>query len=108
MNYRTLDSNSDYQLGQFLTDSSAAVGQAVYTRLLLWTNEWFLDLGDGTPYATLIMGFGTNYDFEIKQRILQTPGVLEIESYYSSISPLRRLTVTATIDTIYGTTTVTL
>ena len=105
MMYRALDGNGDYQIGVFLSNTPAAVGQAVITRLLLWTGEWFLDVTDGTPWLQDIIGNNTNYDFEIQSRILGTPGVTDIVSYASSVVN-RRLSVTATINTLYGQTSV--
>jgi len=107
MIYRALDANGDYQIGVFLANTPATVGQAVITRLLLWKSEWFLDVTDGTPWLQDIVGNNTNYDFEIQSRILDTPGVTDIVSYASSVVN-RRLSVTATINTIYGQTSVTL
>ena len=102
MKYRALDSNFDYTLGVFLNNTPAAVGQAVKTRLLLWEGEWFLDQTDGTPYLQDIMGVNTNYDIEIKARILGTPGVTEIVTYSSHIDSLRKLSVNCTLNTLYG------
>lgn len=102
---RALDANGDYQLGIFLSNSPAAVGQAVLTRLLLWEGEWFLDETEGTPYMQDILGRKTNYDIEIQTRILGTEGVNSLLSYSSNIEG-RGLYVEAEIDTIYGPTSV--
>lgn len=109
MRYRALDANGDMSFGagqsNFLINSPAAVGQAVLTRLRLLTGEWFLDLTAGTPYATQVLGKNTaaTYDTAIRSRILGTEGVSGIASYSSSLNPTTRaLTITATIDTIYG------
>lgn len=107
MRYRTLDANLDMTFGEggtnFLINSPAAVGQLVYTRLLLLQGEWFLDIFEGTPYATQILGKGTSltYDNAIRARILGTEGVLRITAYDSNLVN-RALTVEATIDTLYG------
>lgn len=107
MRYRALDADGDYQLGRsaqdFLQDSPDAVAQAVKTRLLLLRGEWFLDVTEGTPYATEILGTGTTptYDLAIRSRILGTKGVTAISSYESARNG-RALTVSATIDTAYG------
>lgn len=114
MRYRALDAAGDGTFAsgftQFLVNSPAAVGQAVLTRLLLLTGEWFLDTSEGTPYSTDILGTGTQttYDLAIQDRILNTEGVVGIVNY-SSVNPAgtRRLTVQATIDTIYGQTEIT-
>ena len=98
---RALDPNGDYQLGIFLADSPAAVAQVVATRLALWQGDWFLDLTSGTPYMQDILGRRTGYDLEIQTRILETPGVTEITAYSSNVSD-RGLYVEASIDTLYG------
>lgn len=108
MKYRALTIDNDYQLNLFHKDTSECVGQAVVTRLRLWFSEFFLDLSDGTPYMEDILGVNTNYDLEIQQRILDTPGVSEIVEYSSEISSSRQLTVYCVVNTIYGVTTVTL
>lgn len=108
MRYRTLSPNRDFIFGQgaaeFLVDSPAAVAQAVHTRLRLSKGEWFLDTTDGTPYATEILGAGTQslYDSAIKGRVLGTPGVTSIDAYSSSLDQNRALLVTMTISTQYG------
>lgn len=109
MRYRTLDKDGDYVLGAgksaTLQDTPEAVGQAVKTRLLLKTGEWFLDVTEGTPYATDILGTGTKptYDAAIRERILDTEGVTELVAYQSLLDATTRgLVVTATISTRYG------
>lgn len=106
MRYRAQDTNGDYQFGQpniFLVDSAAAVAQAIKTRLLLMTNEWFLDEREGTPYIPDILGYGTysTRDIAIRSRILGTPGVTEIIKYSSDVEA-RRFTVEVTVMTSYS------
>lgn len=114
MRYRTLDKNGDYVVGrglaEILYNVPAAVGQAVKTRLLLERGEWFLDVTEGTPYHTEILGMGTKAtaDAAIRERILDTQGVTEIVAYNSVYNPDQRtFNVTATINTIYGEATIT-
>lgn len=112
MRYRALDAVGDYQYGRaglFLIDTPAAVAQAILTRLKLWTGEWLLDTTAGTDYAAKILGTGTqdSRDVEVRARILDTPGVLGITKYASSASPQRVLRITATVQTVYGATTIT-
>lgn len=108
MRYRALDENGDMTFGQgglnFLVDSPETVGQAILTRLLLRTGEWFLDTTEGTAYDTLILGYGTrrSRDVEIRNRILGTQGVSEIVSYSSSVNDERRFSVQGDVSTIYG------
>jgi len=113
MRYRKLSATGDYVFGgqqaDFYKDVPEAVGQAVLTRLRLLRGEWFLDNAEGMPWNTEVLGKYTNgtYDAAIRQRILGTQGVLQITEYSSSVDTEKRaLSVTATISTIYGPTTV--
>lgn len=111
MRYRALSNTGDYTFGQgaanFLVDSPQAVGQAVRTRLLLMQGEWFLDVREGTPYATQILGEHkqATYDQAIRKQILGTEGVVNIVTYSSFVEG-RNLHVEALINTIYGQTTI--
>lgn len=108
MRYRKLSPEGDYVfgagLGEFLVDVPEAVGQAVGTRLLLASGEWFLDVNEGTPYATQILGTGTQqlYDQAVQERILDTPDVTGILKYSSTLDSKRKLTINCTIDTEFG------
>lgn len=108
MRLRKLTADGDYSFGrgptEFWINTPAGVAQAIQQRLLLWTGEWFLDETEGTPYATLILGRGTQatYDQAIKERILGTEGVLSIDQYVSLLTDDRKLSVFAAITTIYG------
>jgi len=114
MRYRKLDANGDYvwghQQGDFYRDQAEAVSQAVQTRLGLTLGEWFLDVTDGMPWNTEVLGKYTQdqYDAAIRDCILGTPGVTEIVDYSSTLdTSIRKLTVTVTINTQYGQTTFT-
>lgn len=99
-----------HQQNDFYRDQPEAVAQAVQTRLALFTGEWFLDVTDGTPWTTQVLGKYTKdqYDAVIRDRILDTLGVTQIDSYSSTVNTTTRtLTVTATIDTQFGTATFT-
>lgn len=110
MRYRREDDNNDYVFG--MGDISAhintpeAVACAVKSRLELATNQWFLDLREGTPYREHILGkykFAV-YNQAIYDRIKETKGVIKIIDYHSEYSPdSRHVNITVTIDTIYGT-----
>lgn len=112
MRYRPLGPGGDYTIGvPFLVNTPATVGQAVLTRLKLLKGEWFVDTSDGTPWYQSILGkhHGSNPDAFIKQRILATPGVVSIAAYSSTFDgPSRTFTISATINTVYGVTTITL
>lgn len=113
MRYRKLDPAGDYTFGHsqtdFLVDSPEAVAQAILTRLNLSTGEWFLNTSDGTPMDQILgTGHQTTFDQAIKDRILNTPGVIGITSYFSTIdSVVRSIRISATVDTLYGVATVT-
>jgi len=109
MRYRREDANGDYTFGQgdntFLINSPEAVAQAVKTRFNLWRGQWVLDITAGTPYIQSVLGKQSPevYNLAIRQHILQTQGVSSIISFDTSInSTTRRVTFTATINTIFG------
>lgn len=114
MIYRKLDKDGDYTFGlgagNFYKDQPEAVAQAVKTRLGLIEGEWFLDITAGTPYNSQILGAGmvSRYDHAIQEVILNTVGVTEIVNYYSQVDPTTRAAqITCTINTLYGTATLT-
>lgn len=114
MRYRREDDKGDYTFGQgddtWLINSPETVAQAVKTRFLLWYGQWFLDTTEGTPWIQSVLGKQKpeTYNLAIRQRILETQGVNSIRSFDTTLNTSsRRVVFTATIDTIYGTTTVT-
>ncbi|MFT1010930.1 hypothetical protein [Enterobacter hormaechei] len=114
MRYRREDENGDYTFGQgddtFLVKSPECVAQAVKTRFELWKGQWFLDATEGTPYIQSVLGKQRPevYSLAIRDRISTTPGVLSILSFDTvNNGNTRRVTFTASINTIYGQTTVT-
>ncbi len=109
MRYRILSADDDYTFGggqlDFYRDVPAAVGQAAKTRLLLWLGEWFLNTAEGTPYLTGILGKHpkSTADATIRNRVINTQGIVSIENYVSTIDPdVRSLSVQMDIKTIYG------
>jgi len=113
MRYRKLDADGDFVFGgsaaDFLVNTPEAVAQAVLTRLRLHRGEWFLDTTVGMPWESAVIGRNTQgtADAAIRTCILGTTGVTEITAYASSLdSTTRKLTVTVTITTLYGTTTI--
>lgn len=111
MRYRKLDTNGDYSFGSgvhnFHINSPEVVQQAILTRLRLWLGEWFADTSDGTGWNQTILGKHSQniYELTLRQRVLETPGVLSIEAFESLLDPqTRRLSVAMTVNTIYGST----
>lgn len=111
MRVRALTSTGDYSYGQgsanYLVDSRAAVAQEVMTTLLVFQGEWFLDTSAGVPWLTKVVGVNTIpiYDQVIKDAITNVQGVTAIVSYTSTLNrAARSLSVSATINTQFGTT----
>ncbi|WGL54438.1 hypothetical protein [Kluyvera intermedia] len=114
MRYRREDADGDYTFGSgddtWLINSPDAVAQAIKTRFNLWYGQWFLDTTTGTPWVQSVLGKQKpeTYNLAIRQRILQTQGVKSINDFNTVVNTTtRRVSFTATVDTIYGTTTVT-
>lgn len=113
MKYRREDENGDYTFGQgdntWLINSPEAVAQAVKTRFLLWYGQWFLSTTEGTPWLQSVLGKQNpeTYNLAIRRRILETRGVNSIIAFETTLNTSsRRVIFTATINTLYGTTTV--
>ena len=106
MRYRQLDAKGDYPLNlAFLFNSPACVALAVLTSLKLWQGEWFADTSDGTPWQQNVLGMTAQLhpDVYIKQRILETPGVIAIVTFTSTQNTVtRELFVTGVLNTVYG------
>lgn len=106
--YRKLSPTGDYMFGHgeldFFVNSPELVAQSILTRLSLNKGAWFLNLDEGTPYDTAVLGSNTSQsrDAAIRNRIAETPGVLIIDEYNSEVLPGRRFRVTAKVTTIYG------
>ncbi|MDD9238256.1 hypothetical protein PVM11_04950 [Enterobacter roggenkampii] len=114
MRYRREDADGDYTFGRgddtWLINSPEAVAQAIKTRFLLWYGQWFIDTTAGTPWIQSVLGKQKPeiYNMAIRQRILDTQGVDSISEFNTTVdSATRRVIFTATVNTIYGTTTVT-
>ncbi|MDU7817794.1 MULTISPECIES: hypothetical protein [Klebsiella] len=114
MRYRREDDDGDYTFGQgddtWLVNSPEAVAQAIKTRFLLWYGQWFLDTTEGTPWIQSVLGKQRpdTYNLAIRRRILETQGVRSITEFNTEVDGrTRRVSFTATVETIYGTTTVT-
>lgn len=112
MKSRALDSNNDWQFGRglqsYVTEKNA-LNQNISTRLKSWKNDCFFAMDDGVDWANLLdKGTKDLLDLDIKRCLLQTEGVLRIDSYSSTLdSTDRGLTIVAEVFTIFGTVTVT-
>lgn len=112
MKQRALMGDGDYAFGTglpFLADTPLCVAQAIMTRLRLAAGEWFLDTEDGTPYDTEILGHNTaeTRDLAVRARILDTPGVVQINEYLSFLDGANRsFNVVCIVETLFGPATV--
>lgn len=110
MRVRKIDPVLGRQFGggqqSFWVNVPDAPAQCVLTRLGLWVGDWYLNVDDGTPWATQVIGryTGSTRDAAVCARILGTPGVSQITLYSSSLNTeTRRWTMNATVETLYGT-----
>jgi hypothetical protein len=113
MRYRREDDDGDYTFGQgddtWLVNSPR-LSRRPLKRALLWYGQWFLDTTEGTPWIQSVLGKQKpdTYNLAIRKRILETQGVSSITAFNTTVDgTTRRVTFTATVETIYGTTTVT-
>lgn len=107
MRYRKLDDDGDYVFGNgsavFLTDAEA-VAQAIKTRIMHWTGEWWEDMNSGTPMQNIIGSRNLQYaDEAIRKRVLDTQHVQSIIFWDSSFNQdSRSLKVAMAVETDYG------
>lgn len=103
MKYRRLDTNGDYSFGRSMQDflvNADAVAQAIKTNLKFLKNEWWEDTSNGLPLFQNILGQSgtpehlTATDLLIKERILSTQGVSQIQDFQSSYEK-RKYTVSS-------------
>ena len=111
MKYRTLTPEGDYSFGfgnaSFVTGTEA-VRQAIQTKLGMFKGEFWEDLNDGLPFFEQVAGNLNKKvaDMTIRPRILDTPHVSGIQFFRSQISADRKYSMTATVNTDFGTVTV--
>jgi hypothetical protein len=112
MIYRRLDSSGDYCFGRgkqdFVSDTNA-VAQAIKTRVLLLSEEWWEDQSDGTPLFQSILGVSgtpenlSAADLIVQDRIINTQNVTEIVDFTRSYEN-RVYSFKCTVNTVFGTT----
>jgi hypothetical protein len=106
---RALDSNNDIFLakGSFAVVTEAAQTiQHVRTRLLFYLEEWKFDLSAGTPWFQEVFIKPANMaeiETIIKSRILNTPDVLQLNSFAMAFDArTRQLDVVFSAETTFG------
>lgn len=111
MKYRKLTNVGDYSFGNngqdYISDAEA-VAQAVKTKILLFYNEWWEDLGQGIPMFQSILG---NASFEgikdslqmlLKDRILGVPNISSVDEINIVQDKNRTVTITIRCTTTSG------
>lgn len=111
MRYRKVDKFGDmlaYSEGGMLKDAEA-VGACIRSRILSFEGEWWGDLDDGLPFLAMLGRMDEEREqianALIRERILQTEGVLFIESFISKNEEKKR-EIHASVMTVFGATTV--
>jgi len=120
MRLRKQDANGDMVFGHGVADiwhdQPEGVGQNILTRLELFRGEWFLDVTEGTPWGGFpltpqvvaqgqILGENTAFsrDMALRERVINTAGVLAITDYASEGDPnTRSFSAQMTVETIFG------
>ena len=87
------------------------IAQRLKIRLEFFRGEWFLDTTVGVPFYTDILVKNPDIphiETILKAEILDTPGVVELLAFETSYNAqTRKLDVSFTVDTDYGTVTIT-
>ena len=86
-------------------DDPEAIAQNVRQRIAMFTNEWFLNLGEGTPWFEDILVKGQRqYIIEdiLKTRIRDTPGITDLAQFELVQSGERAISVSFTATTATG------
>nr|DAO76670.1 MAG TPA: Protein of unknown function (DUF2634) [Caudoviricetes sp.] len=107
MRYRRLGNDGDFLFGggsNLYLQGAAAVQQAIKTRIMHWTNEWWEDLNAGTPMNQILGGRDMDFaDKALQERVINTPHVTSIlfwESLFNSDN--RELKFHIVVDTDFG------
>ncbi|MBE0469603.1 MAG: hypothetical protein IBX55_08885 [Methyloprofundus sp.] len=103
-----LDKNKDWTFGRgkatYIQDS-AAIAQAVETRIKEFKNDWYADVDAGIDWLTLLSNRNTQKQIEneIRRVILQTRGVIALTALDFSVnSNTRHATITAAYQDIFN------
>ena len=91
-----------------VVDGLESVRQGVIQRLLFWSGEWFLAVGEGVPYRAEIFRRPTSAGLAaavVTEQILGVDGVTGVADVFVTIDPVtRRMSYRAnSVTTRYGT-----
>lgn len=92
--------------GQHFISGIDEIAQTIRTRLELHLGEYFRDITEGTPWFQTILGKEGSLQAKeaaIRNRIIRTPGVVQITYFNADYTPENRTyRVTVEAMTIYG------
>jgi phosphosulfolactate phosphohydrolase-like enzyme len=103
---RKVDGTNDWDFGKG-KNSYATAEQAIeiniQTVLLSWVGNCFFAIDDFVDYNNLLdKGKEEDLKYAIKSQILQCEGVIKVTDISTSLDIDRKVTISYTIDTIYG------
>jgi len=103
---RSIDISGDFTFGRGKANYKTgkdAIMQSIQTHLKSWKGDCFFALDDGVDYNNFLdRNTKTFLDNDIKRVILQSDGVIRIDSFSSEIGEDRDYTSNASVMTIYG------
>jgi hypothetical protein len=102
---RAIDENGDWTFGKGIQNYKTeldAIKENILTRVKEWKGDCFFSLQSGVDYNSYLdVGTKKYLDSDLIRVILQSFGVLRVDSYESKLT-LRGLVFSANIATIYG------
>lgn len=103
---RNSTASGDFTFGKGLSDyltNQNAILHNIKTRLLSWKEDCFFATAEGVDYNNLLdVGTKNLLDSDIKRVILQSEGVIKINSFESTLNSDREYSGQATITDIFG------
>lgn len=109
MKYRKLTNDGDYSFGGNSSDyvqGADAIGYAVRTKLLLFYQEWWEDLGQGIPMFQSILGqvnpelIRNSLTKLVEERILEVEGTNSVQNLEINIDKTKRtISMSCTVET---------
>lgn len=107
MKFRTIDSNGDWTFGKGLNNYSRdinAIELDVITRIKSWKYDCYFAMQEGIDYKNFLeRGQQLFLESDLKRYILQTNGIIRINSFSSSLDrETRKLTIQTFLLSIYG------
>lgn len=99
MKYRRLTADGDYSFGSNeldYIDGNLAIAQAIKTKILLFYQEWWEDLGLGIPMFQSFLGqmnpevLSNSLPMVVEERILEVQGVTSVEDVQVKLDKIAR------------------